>query len=126
MKLLFQRRSLSSTCFAKMMFTIANFYSEFDWHAFGCNCDATNFHEFYWLVFGNKRVKLLFLLFVLLSEIFKLIITKGLFPQRAWKRAFFVSFIDLRLKRAVEIEASAKKSNKTKNAFFHARTGNGP
>ena len=23
---------------------------------------------------------------------------KGLFPLRAWKRAFFVSFIDLRLK----------------------------
>ena len=39
--------------------------------------------------------------------------TKGLFPLRAWKRAFFVSFIDLRLKRAVKIEASAKKINKT-------------
>ena len=35
--------------------------------------------------------------------------TKGPFPLRAWKRAFFVSFIDLRLKRAVKIEASAKK-----------------
>ena len=34
---------------------------------------------------------------------------KGPFPLRAWKRAFFVSFIDLRLKRAVKIEASAKK-----------------
>ena len=52
--------------------------------------------------------------------------SKGPFPLRAWKRAFFVSFIDLRLKRAVKIEASAKKSNKTKNAFFHARSGNGP
>ena len=35
--------------------------------------------------------------------------TKGPFPLRTWKRAFFVSFIDLRLKRAVKIEASAKK-----------------
>ena len=53
--------------------------------------------------------------------------TKGPFPLRAWKRAFFVSFIDLRLKRAVKIEASAKKSIKqTKNAFFYARSGNGP
>ena len=34
---------------------------------------------------------------------------EGPFPLRAWKRAFFVSFIDLRLKRAVKIEASAKK-----------------
>ena len=34
---------------------------------------------------------------------------KGPFPLRAWKRAFFVSFIDLRLKRAVKIKASAKK-----------------
>ena len=42
------------------------------------------------------------------------------FPLRAWKRAsFFVSFIDLRLKRAVNFEASAKKSNKTnKECFF--------
>ena len=38
--------------------------------------------------------------------------SKGPFPLRAWKRAFFVSFIDLRLKRAVKIEASAKKINK--------------
>ena len=34
---------------------------------------------------------------------------KGPFPLRAWKRAFFPSFIDLRLKRAVKIEASARK-----------------
>ena len=34
---------------------------------------------------------------------------KGPFPLRAWKRAFFLSFIDLRLKQAVKIEASAKK-----------------
>ena len=34
---------------------------------------------------------------------------KGPFPLRAWKRTFFVSFIDPRLKRAVKIEASAKK-----------------
>ena len=51
---------------------------------------------------------------------------KGPFPLRAWKRAFFVSFIDLRLKRAVKIEARAKKINKTKNALFHTRSGNGP
>ena len=38
-----------------------------------------------------------------------LLLAKGPFPQRAWKRAFFVSFIDLRLKQAVKIEASAKK-----------------
>ena len=36
--------------------------------------------------------------------------SKGPFPLRAWKRAFFVSFIDLRLKRAVKIEASLKKN----------------
>ena len=51
------------------------------------------------------------------------------FPLRAWKRAsFFVSFIDLRLKRAVNFEASAKKKaiKQTKNAFFHTRSGNGP
>ena len=53
--------------------------------------------------------------------------SKDPFPLRAWKRAFFLSFIDLRLKRAVKIEASAKKAIKqTKNAFFHARSGNGP
>ena len=34
---------------------------------------------------------------------------KGPFPLRAWKRAFFLSFIDLRLKRAVKIEASVEK-----------------
>ena len=39
--------------------------------------------------------------------------TQGPFPLRAWKRAFFISFIDLGLKRAVKIEASAKKINKT-------------
>ena len=38
---------------------------------------------------------------------------QGPFPLRAWKRAFFVSFIDLRLKRAVKIEASTKKINRT-------------
>ena len=52
---------------------------------------------------------------------------KGPFALRAWKKAFFLSFIDLRLRRAVKIEASAKKSNKTnKECFFHARSGNGP
>ena len=35
---------------------------------------------------------------------------KGPFPLRAWKKTFFLSFIDLRLKRAVKIEASAKKN----------------
>ena len=43
-------------------------------------------------------------------------------PLRAWKRAFFVSFIDLRLKRAVKIEASAKKSNKTNKECFFPRS----
>ena len=48
-----------------------------------------------------------------------LLYRKGPFPLRAWKRAFFRSFIDLRLKRAVKIEARAKKSNKTnKECFF--------
>ena len=42
---------------------------------------------------------------------------KGPFSLRAWKRAFFVSFIDLRLKREVKIEASAKKVNKTNKEF---------
>ena len=53
---------------------------------------------------------------------------KDPFPLRTWKRAFFVSFIHLRLKRAVKIEASAKKKSikQTKNALFHARSGNGP
>ena len=55
------------------------------------------------------------------------VVNKGPFPIRALKRAFFVSFIDLRLKRAVKIEARAKKSIKqTKNTLFHARSGNGP
>ena len=48
-----------------------------------------------------------------------LVANKGPFPLRAWKRAFFLSFIELRLKRAVKIEASAKKINKTnKECFF--------
>ena len=34
---------------------------------------------------------------------------KGPFPLRVWKRAFFVSFIDL---SALKIEASAKQSKK--------------
>ena len=41
---------------------------------------------------------------------------KGPFPLRAWKRAFFVSFIDLRLKRA------QKKSNKTNKECFFSRS----
>ena len=47
---------------------------------------------------------------------------KGPFPLRAWKRAFFVSFIDLRLKRAVKIEASAKKINKTNKECYFPRS----
>ena len=44
---------------------------------------------------------------------------KDLFPLLAWKRAFFVSFIYLRLKRAVKIKASPKKKiNKTNNSLF--------
>ena len=38
---------------------------------------------------------------------------KGPFPLRAWKRPFIVSFIDVRLKRAVKIEVSAKNINRT-------------
>ena len=40
------------------------------------------------------------------------------FPLPAWKRAFFVSFIDLRLKRAVKIEASAKKKQYNKQRML--------
>ena len=36
----------------------------------------------------------------------------------AWKRAFFLSFIDLRLKRAVKIEASAKKKQQNKQRML--------
>ena len=46
---------------------------------------------------------------------------QGPFPLRAWKRAFFVSFINRRLKRAQK-----KSIKQTKNALFHARSGNGP
>ena len=54
--------------------------------------------------------------------------SEGPFPPGAWKRAFFVSFIDL---SALKIEASAKQSKKRlikqkKNNLFHARSGNGP
>ena len=48
-------------------------------------------------------------------------LNEGPFPLRAWKRAFFVSFIDLRLKRAQK-----KSIKQTKNALFHACSGNGP
>ena len=52
---------------------------------------------------------------------------KARFHYERGKEHFFVSFVDLRLKRAVKIEASAKKKIKqTKNALFHARSGNGP
>ena len=44
------------------------------------------------------------------SDLYENFESKGPFPLRAWKKAFFVSFIDLRLKRAVKIEASAKKN----------------
>ena len=54
------------------------------------------------------------------------VLGKGPFQLRAWKTAFFVSFIDL---SALKIEASAKQSkkiNKTKNNLFHTCSGNGP
>ena len=48
-----------------------------------------------------------------------LFLHKGPFPLRTWNRACFVSFIDLGLKRAVKIVASAKKINETnKECFF--------
>ena len=47
--------------------------------------------------------------------------TKGPFPLRACKRAFFLSFIDLGLKRAQK-----KSIEQTKNALFHACSENGP
>ena len=43
-------------------------------------------------------------------------VAKGLFPLRAWKRAFFLSSIDLRLKRA------QKKINKTNKECFFPRS----
>ena len=58
----------------------------------------------------------------LLLNLKKAVESKGPFPLRAWKRAFFVSFIDLRLKRAVKIEASAKKSNKINKECFFPRS----
>ena len=56
---------------------------------------------------STKSVKKVF--FVSFINFFAFLTLKGPFPLRAWKRAFFVSFIDLRLKRTVKIEVSAKK-----------------
>ena len=46
---------------------------------------------------------------------------KARFHYERGKEHFFLSFIDLRSKRAVKIEVSAKKKaiKQTKNAFFH-------
>ena len=53
---------------------------------------------------------------------------KGPFPLRAWKRLFFVCFIDfflfcLALAAILNAERSIEE---TKNALFHARSGNEP
>ena len=47
--------------------------------------------------------------------------TKGPFPLRAWKIAFFVCFIDFFCARL-----NRRSIKETKNALFHARSGNGP
>ena len=67
---------------------------------------------FYSLIHFEEKKRLILNCFVLTKDLRKneFYIAKGPFPLRAWKRAFFVSFIDLRLKRAVKIEASAKKN----------------
>ena len=64
---------------------------------------------------------LLFLYDWYFVHVFLFSFNKGSFPLRAWKRAFFVSFIDLQLKRAQK-----KLIEQTKSALFHARSGNGP
>ena len=52
---------------------------------------------------------------------------KGPFPLRAWKRAFFVCYIDFFALASILIARFNRRSIKeTKNALFHARSGNGP
>ena len=53
---------------------------------------------------------------------------KGPFPLRTWKRAFFVCFIDLFFALASILTArfNPRSIKETKNALFHARSGNGP
>ena len=46
---------------------------------------------------------------------------KGPFPLRAWKKAFCVCFIDFFCARF-----NRRSIKETKNALFHARSGNGP
>ena len=46
---------------------------------------------------------------------------KGPFPLRAWKKTFFVCFIDFFCARF-----NRRLIKETKNALFHARSGNGP
>ena len=51
----------------------------------------------------------------------------GSFPVRAWNGAFFVSSIDFSRLKSKRALSEAKKSIKqTKNASFHARSGNEP
>ena len=53
--------------------------------------------------------------------------TEGPFPLRACKKAFFVCFIDFFCARFNSNRSLQSKINKkTKNALFHARSGNGP
>ena len=46
---------------------------------------------------------------------------KGPFPLRAWKKSFFVCFIDFFCARF-----NRRSIKERKNALFHARSGNGP
>ena len=53
--------------------------------------------------------------------------SKGPFPLRAWKIAFFVCFIDFfALASILTARFNRKSIKETKNALFHARSGNGP
>ena len=54
-------------------------------------------------------------------------ISEGPFPLRAWKREFFVCFIDFFALASILTACFNRRSIKeTKNALFHARSGNGP
>ena len=55
-------------------------------------------------------------------------IPKGPFLLQAWKRAFFVCFIDFFFALASVLTArfNRRSIKETKDALFHARSGNGP
>ena len=53
--------------------------------------------------------------------------SKGPFPLRAWKKAFFVCFIDFFALASIFTARFNRRSIKErKNALFHARSGNEP